>query len=478
MAIPTFQLAPDLPPVSRLCFGTMTMGEQNGSASSLRLLDAAFDAGVNFFDSAEMNTPAVSTVPPSLPFPSRDTFPSKNKRGASSQTCDVRYPVPQRRETNGRSEELLGRWLRACRAPRDSVVIATKFAEAWSGLHRPIPDTLGLTGSLPCTFYVPMFGETEYDPSYQYASVSMEEQLEALGRAIDAGKIRYIGLSNETPYGLMKFLQLSKDLQLRSKLLTVQNSYNLLCRNFDSGLAECCHHERIHLLAYSPMAMGILSGKYHSSDDCGPPDARMNLFKGRYSEGESRYKLQSPRVKGAVKEYTRIAAKHGISPAVLAIGTMTMGEQNGSASSLRLPRRRLRRRRQLLRLRRDEHPPPFPRLRRLGVDYIDLYQIHWPDRYVPMFGETEYDPSYQYASVSMEEQLEALGRAIDAGKIRYIGLSNETPYGLMKFLQLSKDLQLRSKLLTVQNSYNLPCRNFDSGLAECCHHERIHLLAY
>jgi len=130
---------------------------------------------------------------------------------------------------------------------------------------------------------------------------------------------RYIGLSNETPYGLMKFLQLSKDFQLRSKLLTVQNSYNLLCRNFDSGLAECCHHERISLLAYSPMAMGILSGKYHSSDDCGPPEARMNLFKGRYSEGESRYKLQSPKVKLAVKEYTQIAAKYGISPATLAI---------------------------------------------------------------------------------------------------------------------------------------------------------------
>lgn len=91
---------------------------------------------------------------------------------------------------------------------------------------------------------------------------------------------RYIGLSNETPYGVMKFLELSRNFELRPKILTVQNSYNLLCRNFDAGLAECCHHERISLLAYSPMAMGILSGKYHSSDDSGLPDARMNLFKG------------------------------------------------------------------------------------------------------------------------------------------------------------------------------------------------------
>ncbi|KAM3197460.1 hypothetical protein ACQJBY_072869 [Aegilops geniculata] len=149
--------------------------------------------------------------------------------------------------------------------------------------------------------YVPMFGETDYDPSRQYASIPMEEQLEALGKSIEAGKIRYIGLSNETPYGLMKFLQLSRDFQLRSKILTVQNSYNLMCRNFDAGLAECCHHERISLLAYSPMAMGILSGKYHSSDDSGPLDARMNLFKGRYSEGESRYNLQNPKLESAVK---------------------------------------------------------------------------------------------------------------------------------------------------------------------------------
>nr|CAB3503112.1 unnamed protein product [Digitaria exilis] len=280
MAMPTFHLAPDLPPVSRLCFGTMTMGEQTGVASSLRLLDAAFDAGVNFFDSAEM------------------------------------YPVPQRRETHGRSEEILGRWLRARRPPRDHVVVATKVT---ASRRLPSPGSLRVLRLLRMlAFYVPMFGEIEYDPSCQYTSVPMEQQLEALGRAVDTGKIRYIGLSNETPYGLMKFLQLSKDFKLRSKLLTVQNSYNLLCRSFDSGLAECCHHERISLLAYSPMAMGILSGKYHSGESC-PPDTRMNLFKGRYSEGESRYKLQSPKVKAAVKEYTQIAVKYGISPATLAI---------------------------------------------------------------------------------------------------------------------------------------------------------------
>uniref|UniRef100_A0A0D9XUP8 NADP-dependent oxidoreductase domain-containing protein n=1 Tax=Leersia perrieri TaxID=77586 RepID=A0A0D9XUP8_9ORYZ len=285
MSMPTFHLAPDLL-VPRLCFGTMTMGEQSGPPESLRLLDAAFAAGVNFFDSAEM------------------------------------YPVPQRRETQGRSEELLGRWLRARRVPRDSVVVATKVAGPSGQMtwirNGPLSlDSQNIAEAIDSS-YVPMFGETEYDPSHQYVSVPLEEQLMALGRAIDAGKIRYIGLSNETPYGLMKFLQLSRDSQLHSKILTVQNSYNLLCRNFDAGLAECCHHERINLLAYSPMAMGILSGKYYS-DDGGPPDARMNLFRGRYSEGESRYNLQNPKLKAAVKEYTKIGSKHGISPAILAV---------------------------------------------------------------------------------------------------------------------------------------------------------------
>lgn len=176
-----------------------------------------------------------------------------------------------------------------------------------------------------------MFGETEYDPSCQYASVPMEEQLEALRKGIDAGKIRYIGLSNETPYGVMKFLELSRNFELRPKILTVQNSYNLLCRNFDAGLAECCHHERISLLAYSPMAMGILSGKYHSSDDSGLPDARMNLFKGRYSEGESRYNLQNPKLESAMKEYRRISIKYGVCPAILAIAFVLRHPLVGSA---------------------------------------------------------------------------------------------------------------------------------------------------
>ncbi|KAJ0975655.1 hypothetical protein J5N97_017620 [Dioscorea zingiberensis] len=304
MALPLFSLAPDLI-VSKLCFGTMTFGEQNSYPQSVCLLNQALDAGINFFDSAEM------------------------------------YPVPQRRATHGRSEEYVGRWLKERRVPRDHVVLATKVSGpsgqmTWIRGGPMSLDTANILEAIDNSLvrlrtdyidlyqihwpdrYVPMFGETEYDPSRQYSSVPIEEQLDALGRAVDAGKIRYIGLSNETPYGLMKFLEVAKNIALGLKVVSLQNSYNLLCRTFDLGLAECCHHERINLLAYSPMAMGILSGKYFSPGG-GPSDARMNLLRGIYSEGESRYNLSNAILKSAVQAYVNIAVKHALSPASLAI---------------------------------------------------------------------------------------------------------------------------------------------------------------
>ncbi|KAK6940891.1 NADP-dependent oxidoreductase domain [Dillenia turbinata] len=338
MPLPLFSLAPDLA-VSRLCLGTMTFGEQNTLLQSFRLLDEAFNAGINFFDSAEM------------------------------------YPVPQRAETQGKSEEYLGRWIRSRKIPRHRVVLATKVTGpsgqmTWIRGGPKCLDEKNISSAIDNSLlrlqtdyidlyqihwpdrYVPMFGETEYDPVRQFSSVHIEEQLEALGRAVDAGKIRYIGLSNETPYGLMKFLQVAEtagypsivSLQVLSMIFiqnheasqssashywfhylsslrpesSRNNSYNLLCRNFDSGLAECCHHESVSLLAYSPLAMGILSGKYFSPDG-GPAIARMNLFRGKYSEGESRYDLSNPTVKSVTKEYLNIAEKYGLHPVSLAI---------------------------------------------------------------------------------------------------------------------------------------------------------------
>ncbi|CAA6654192.1 unnamed protein product [Spirodela intermedia] len=303
MAVPLFNLAPGLN-VSRLSLGTMTFGEQNSLQQSFRLLDEAYGAGVNFIDTAEM------------------------------------YPVPQRRATQGRSEKYIGRWLKERKVPRDRVVLATKITGpsgemTWirggpvcldaknileaidSSLSRMQTDYIDLQQIHWPDRYVPMFGEIEYDPDRQLTSVPIEEQLDALGRAVDAGKVRYIGLSNETPYGLMKFIEIAKYGQF-PRIVSVQNSYNLLCRTFDSGLAECCHHEGIRLLAYSPTAMGILSGKYFSPDG-GPKGARMNRYRGRYSEGESRYNLSKVTVKSAAQEYVDIALKYNLRPASLAI---------------------------------------------------------------------------------------------------------------------------------------------------------------
>ncbi|XP_073134799.1 uncharacterized protein [Henckelia pumila] len=316
MAVPLFNLTPDLI-VSRLCLGTMTFGEQNSLPQSFQLLDKAFHSGINFFDSAEM------------------------------------YPVPQRAETQGRSEEYLGRWIRTRKIPRHQVVLATKVSGP-SGQMTWIRDgpasldnwniTEAIDGSLTRLQsdyidlyqihwpdrYVPMFGEIEYDPTRNFSSVSIEEQLTALQKAVDAGKIRYVGLSNETPYGLMKFLHVAERISIRVRIVSLQNSYNLLCRNFDSGLAECCSHERVCLLAYSPLAMGILSGKYLSLDG-GPAEARLNLFRGRYAEGESRYSLSHSSVQKATDRYVNIAKKYGIHPVSLAIAFVLRHPLVGSA---------------------------------------------------------------------------------------------------------------------------------------------------
>ncbi|XP_031250946.1 uncharacterized protein LOC116108850 isoform X2 [Pistacia vera] len=318
MSVPLVQLAPNLT-VSKLCFGTMTFGEQNSASQSFHLLDQAFDAGINFFDSAEM------------------------------------YPVPQRAESQGRSEEYFGRWFRERKIPRDQIVFASKehpffgsYYLKFSQVSGPSGQMTWIRGGPECLDarniteaidnslertqmdyidlyqihwpdrYVPMFGETQYDPTKQYTSIGVEEQLVALAKAVDAGKIRYIGLSNETPYGVMMFLRFAEKVPHYPKILSVQNSYNLLCRTFDSGLAECCHHERIWLLAYSPLAMGILSGKYFSPDG-GPADARLNLFKGKYLEGESRYNLSNSMVKAATMEYLDVARRYGLHPVSLAI---------------------------------------------------------------------------------------------------------------------------------------------------------------
>ena len=172
-----------------------------------------------------------------------------------------------------------------------------------------------------------MFGDVDYDPSMAYASCPIEEQLEALTAAVHAGKVRYIGLSNETPWGLMKFCRAAASEKTNSALqppnlcprpIALQNAYSLTCRTFDSsGVAECCFEENVSLLAYSPLAMGLLTGKYLAPGG-GPPEARLNKYKGRYAEAESRYGPR-PNVQSAVAAYADVAHRWGISPTEMAI---------------------------------------------------------------------------------------------------------------------------------------------------------------
>ena len=307
-------------------FGTMLFGELNEEKEAMKLLDRARERGISFFDTAEM------------------------------------YPVPQRQETQGLSEEIIGKWLKSRSIPRSEVAIATKVTGP-SGQMSWIRDgprridreaiTSAVEGSLRRLDvdyidvyqihwpdrYVPMFGESLYDSSRAYSAVPLEEQMEAMGSLVQQGKIREVGLSNESPFGLMRCCNLAKQSCCKMmeeegeeedeegeeefpgktyypKISYIQNAYNLMCRSFDSSLLECCLEEKVKLLAYSPLAMGLLTGKYLRNG--GPADGRLNLYKGRYSEAETRYE-QRPAVIEAVKQYASVAAKHGMTPLELAI---------------------------------------------------------------------------------------------------------------------------------------------------------------
>eukprot|EP00271_Cylindrocystis_brebissonii_P000773 TRINITY_DN10984_c0_g2_i2.p1 TRINITY_DN10984_c0_g2~~TRINITY_DN10984_c0_g2_i2.p1 ORF type:complete len:437 (-),score=18.40 TRINITY_DN10984_c0_g2_i2:145-1455(-) len=284
--------------VSRMCFGTMMLGERNSYEESCALLSGAVDAGINFFDTAEM------------------------------------YPVPQQARTHGRSEEYLGRWMAACGRRREDLVVATKVAGpsgemVWIRDGPPSLDAKNITAAVEGSLrrlqteyidlyqvhwpdrYVPMFGDTDFEQSRSFQFVSFEEQLEALSAAVTAGKIRHVGVSNETPWGLCQWLNLQSNRRNLPKIISIQNAYSLLCRTFDSGLSECCFHHNVGLLAYSPLAMGLLSGKYHSPGGTSA-HARLNKYRGRYAEAEGRYPVQNSRVKEAVLRYEEISRRHGI----------------------------------------------------------------------------------------------------------------------------------------------------------------------
>jgi aryl-alcohol dehydrogenase-like predicted oxidoreductase len=280
--------------VSAVCLGTMTFGEQNSEAEAHAQLDYAAGQGVNFIDCAEI------------------------------------YPVPTRAETCGRTETYVGTWLR--KQPRDKFVIATKVAGPSRGLKwvrgGPVLNraqiTAAIEGSLRRlqTDYVdlyqlhwpernvPMFGGYTFDPANEHDATPIREQLETLADLIRAGKVRHVGVSNEQPWGVLEFLRIAREHGL-PRIVSTQNAFNLLNRVYEYGLAETGYREKVSLLAYSPLAFGHLSGKYHADPSA---NGRVKLFAGfgqRYTK---------PNVMPAVGAYVEIARKHRLTPTQLALG--------------------------------------------------------------------------------------------------------------------------------------------------------------
>jgi len=282
--------------VSEICLGTMTWGEQNSESEAHQQIDWALERGINFIDTAEM------------------------------------YPIPPRKETQGSTERVLGPWFARNRHRRDRIVLASKIAgpgrRDWirNGDTRvsaktipwAIDDSLKRLQTDYIDLYqihwpdrnVPMFGVWQFNPAREKESTPILEQISAMAKAIEAGKIRAYGLSNETAWGLCEYTRLARENGLPAPA-SVQNGYNLVSRMFDGDLAEASFRLNIPLLAYSPLAMGLLSGKYRGGSP--PPEARLAKFP---NFGE---RYQRPRVLAAVEEYLKVADKHGLSPAGMAL---------------------------------------------------------------------------------------------------------------------------------------------------------------
>ena len=289
--------------VTPICLGTMTFGEQVDEPTAHAIMDRAVERGINFLDTAEM------------------------------------YAVPPRAETFNATEKIMGNWLAARPGLRQKLVIATKVA----GPARGMPWIRGGTGDLTgadiiaaCdgslqrlktdvidlyqlhwpTRAVPMFGAMYYNPAHDKPVTSIHDQLAALGQLVKAGKVRAVGLSNETPYGVHEFVRLAEQHGL-PRVATVQNVYSLISRALENGLDETMHRLGVSLLAYSPLAFGLLTGKYDESGIDGPAtpkDARI----GKY-ESVRKQRWGRPEALVAARRYNALAREHGLTPSQLAL---------------------------------------------------------------------------------------------------------------------------------------------------------------
>jgi len=296
--------------VSLIGLGTMTWGEQNTEADAHQQLDYALSRGVNLVDTAEM------------------------------------YPVPPKAETQGRTETCIGTWLARTKRRHD-IVLASKVAGPARDAKRPgyirdgkiFLDRKNLTAALDAslkrlqTDYLDLYqlhwpdrSTATFGRAYPWIdddhTVPVRETLEVLQDFVRAGKVRHVGVSNETPWGVAQFLKHAEADGL-PRIESIQNPYSLLNRTYESGLSEFSHREHVSLLAYSPLAMGVLSGKY--LDGARPAGARMTLFT-RFT------RYSSERAEAATRHYVQLARDHGLSPTHLALAWVN--QQPSVASNL------------------------------------------------------------------------------------------------------------------------------------------------
>jgi aryl-alcohol dehydrogenase-like predicted oxidoreductase len=288
--------------VGPICLGTMTFAEQVDQATAFDIMSCALEAGVGFWDTAEM------------------------------------YAVPAKAETCGATETMMGNWFKANPGKRDQVVLATKVAGPSRGMPWIRGDNSGLTSKEIVTacdnslkrlqtdvidLYqihwparnAPLFGQVYFDPSKDKPCASILEQLHAMEQLVRAGKIKAIGLSNETAYGVHEFVRLAEQHGL-PRIATVQNAYHLLNRSVENGLDETMHRLNVSLLAYSPLAFGLLTGKYDDLgiEHGGTPQGRMAIYASMRAQRWGR-----PQSVAGAKRYNALAKELGLTPTQLAL---------------------------------------------------------------------------------------------------------------------------------------------------------------
>jgi aryl-alcohol dehydrogenase-like predicted oxidoreductase len=302
MTFPLVQLGTSDLHVTPICLGTMTFGEQVNETNSHAILDHSLARGVNFIDTAEM------------------------------------YSVPPKAETCGHTETIIGNWFAKNPGARQKLVVATKVAGPSRGmpwvrdhtnltvkdfvasceasLRRLQTDVIDLYQIHWPERHVPAFGGVYYDPKKETSEITLQAQLEALAQLVKDGKVRHVGLSNETPYGVHEFVRLAEQLGL-PRVATTQNPYCLINRTYENGLDETCHRLNVSLLAYSPLGFGLLTGKYDTSGITGPEAPKGARISGYESVRKQRW--GRPEALVAARRYNALAQENGMTPTQMAL---------------------------------------------------------------------------------------------------------------------------------------------------------------